>query len=299
MADILVVDDEEAIRSMLVSWFADKGHSVAEAPDGLAAEAMIFTRHYDLLISDIMMPNMDGLELLRRVKFMNPAIKFIAITGFHKPENIPVCLEHNVSRYVRKPFHMEEIDAVVEEVLGEKEVLRVKRAAVNGEGWFETDLYSSEESLLVMHNCMGHYLSGFLAEPEARKISLAFYEMIRNAIEWGNCLNRELLVSVSCMISEGRVIFKIEDQGKGFDFLAALSPEADAVKRQKDRMSAGKRPGGYGIELARKCMDKVCYLENGRCVILAKDIDKLSRKPVNLSHAPIRHTPSSPAGGRL
>ena len=274
MAHILIVDDENTIMKMLVAWFLEKGHTVMEAPDGNIAERMIFTNAFDLIITDIVMPEMNGIDLLKRVKFVNPHIKFIVMTGFHKPENIPLCLEHNISRYIRKPFHMEHIDRMVEEVIGEKETERVKVANQVADGWLEMDLYSSEESLMLVHNCMEQYLYGYFPLQAINKTLWAFYEIVRNAMEWGNSLVKDRIVHVSCMVLSDRVLFKIQDHGKGFDVMKAFKQIEDPFERLTRRENEGKRPGGYGIDITRKYMDDVFYNEKGNCVVMTKMISK-------------------------
>jgi CheY-like chemotaxis protein len=274
MADILIVDDENTIREMLVVWFSDKGHHVSEASNGLIAQQMIFSRQFDLIITDIMMPDMNGMELLKSVKFTNPHIKFIVMTGFHKPENIPLCLKYNISRYIQKPFRMEQINSVVEEVINEKESEKIKLSATVAEGWLELELYSNEESLMLLHNCMEQYLCGYLSSEETKMISFSFYEMFRNAIEWGNSFEKNLIVHVSCMVLSDRVVFKIQDEGKGFNVIQALKPITDPFDRQTARENAGKRPGGYGIEITKKYMDEFFYNEKGNCLIMTKIISK-------------------------
>jgi len=270
MSHILIVDDEVPIRNMLVAWFIDKGHKVSEAPDGIIAERMIYQDKYDVVIADIMMPEMDGMELLKQVRFADPTVKFIIMTGHHKHENVPRCLEYNVSRYIIKPFHLEAINRLVEEVLSERETQKISRIENNLGGWLEVDLFSSEESLMTVHNCMQQYLCGYLPPEISKKISFPFYEMVRNAIEWGNILEKERIVSISCMVLSDRVVFKIKDEGKGFDIIKAFSPTSDPFQRQLQREKEGKRPGGYGIEISKKFMDDVFYNEKGNCVIMTK-----------------------------
>ncbi|MHC4780830.1 MAG: ATP-binding protein [Planctomycetota bacterium] len=96
--------------------------------------------------------------------------------------------------------------------------------------------------------------------------------MLRNAMEWGNSLKREYLVRVGCLVLSDRVIFKVQDEGKGFDVAGAFDPIRDPIERMTDRQERGKRPGGYGIELARQYMDELFYNEAGNCVIMTKMI---------------------------
>jgi two-component system response regulator AtoC len=78
---ILVVDDEEGVRSFLAEALEDAGHSVAQAGDGDAAAERLRREPFDLLITDLRMPGIHGLELVRRARAEHPAMEVIVITA--------------------------------------------------------------------------------------------------------------------------------------------------------------------------------------------------------------------------
>lgn len=81
MASILIADDEEPVRFALRHVLEEAGHSVGEAEDGSKALKAIASWNYDLLITDILMPDRDGIEMIIRLKRENPTLPIIAISG--------------------------------------------------------------------------------------------------------------------------------------------------------------------------------------------------------------------------
>jgi DNA-binding response OmpR family regulator len=103
---VLIVEDEEVIRKVLMLTLTKWGFQVEEAEDGVQALRKLEQGKYDLLISDIMMPNMDGWELIREVK-RNPNIRdirIIALTVKNKDSDMFKGYELGADYYMTKPF---------------------------------------------------------------------------------------------------------------------------------------------------------------------------------------------------
>ncbi len=79
---ILVVDDNEEIRDLLRAALEDSGYRVFEAPNGKLAEEHVSVRRTDLMITDLVMPEQEGIETIRRVKALAPRTKIIAMSGY-------------------------------------------------------------------------------------------------------------------------------------------------------------------------------------------------------------------------
>ena len=108
---VLVVDDEEPIRRALIRTLAINGFETREAADGLSAWGLSMSQHFDLLVTDIRMPGLDGMELVNRVTQFNPAIKILLISAY-LPIGFP-----SPHMFMRKPFTQEEFMASVRLVL--------------------------------------------------------------------------------------------------------------------------------------------------------------------------------------
>jgi len=124
-ARILVVDDEEiVIRSCLRILGDDADYEVEAARNGLEALSKIDEGHFDVLILDIMMPKMDGLEVLRRVKETHPDIDIIMVTGLSQIETAVKSMKLGAFDYLPKPFDPDELKLVVRRALERRQLLQ-------------------------------------------------------------------------------------------------------------------------------------------------------------------------------
>ncbi|HEY2432110.1 MAG TPA: sigma-54 dependent transcriptional regulator [Vicinamibacterales bacterium] len=106
-ARILVVDDERSMREMLAILLKREGHEVAVAENGRTAIDLLNARPFDLIVSDARMPDVDGLEVLRHARSVNPAIIAIMVTAYGSPDLIRGVAQLGVNDYVEKPFNTE------------------------------------------------------------------------------------------------------------------------------------------------------------------------------------------------
>ena len=111
MAGILVVDDELSMREFLKILLEKEGHRVTTAAEGKTALALAEKTPFDLLISDIRMPGMTGLELLALIKQLRPETAVIMITAFASPDDAVTAMKHGAFDYITKPFNILELKA--------------------------------------------------------------------------------------------------------------------------------------------------------------------------------------------
>jgi CheY-like chemotaxis protein len=119
---ILVVDDEPGIAAVLVEVLQLDGHMVDMVGNGEAALGKLGTEEYDLILSDIRMPDLDGPTLYREIEVRHPCLlrRFIFLTGDILSPEISRFLEHTGVPYLRKPFTLEMVREVVQRALAEK-----------------------------------------------------------------------------------------------------------------------------------------------------------------------------------
>ena len=120
MALILVVDDEASIRRMLRETLVREGHEVIEAERSSTDLRMIEHRVPDLVVTDLMMPEKDGLELLLDLRRAHPEMRVVAISGGGRnawSEALDVAKRFGAFRTLAKPFSLDEFVAVVREAL--------------------------------------------------------------------------------------------------------------------------------------------------------------------------------------
>lgn len=106
---ILVVDDEESIREFLEIMLRKEGYEVTCAEDGQKAKDILLKKTFDMIVSDLQMPNVTGIELLRHVKESYPDTVFMMITAFGTTENAVDAMKLGAYDYLTKPFKIDEV----------------------------------------------------------------------------------------------------------------------------------------------------------------------------------------------
>src|SRR5271170_1894664 len=129
---ILVVDDEESIREFFEIMLKREGYEVFTAPNGKEALEALKRQPADLIISDIQMPEMSGMELLSKVREMDPEMVVIMITAFGSTETAVEAMKLGAYDYVLKPFKIDEVKIIIRQAL-EKRSLRMENVALKRE----------------------------------------------------------------------------------------------------------------------------------------------------------------------
>jgi len=118
MAQILIAEDDDTMRHFLKMALNRAGHEADLAADGLEAlQALESDKVYDLLLADIVMPGMDGIELSQKAAALRPDLKVMFITGFAAVAMNQQNPTHNAARVLSKPFHLKELVDQVESLL--------------------------------------------------------------------------------------------------------------------------------------------------------------------------------------
>jgi two-component system response regulator PilR (NtrC family) len=121
MTSILVVDDERSMRDFLKILLGKEGYQVETAADGHQALESIAEHSFDLVITDIRMDGMDGLELLNSVKEQHPSLPVVIITAFASPDDAVFAMKNGAFDYISKPFNVDEIKSVISSATSQKE----------------------------------------------------------------------------------------------------------------------------------------------------------------------------------
>jgi ATP-dependent Lon protease len=117
---ILVVDDEEIARKNLQHILSKQGYQVLAVENGLSALNAFHSNHFDLVITDLKMERMDGLELMARIKQRHPDVSFILITGYATVDSAVKAMKGGADDYISKPFQLQEVRGSVERALEKK-----------------------------------------------------------------------------------------------------------------------------------------------------------------------------------
>ena len=125
-AQILVTDDESSIRAVLAAQLTRDGYEVHTAADGQDALEILAEHHIDLIITDLKMPRVDGMELLRRALTMDPHQLIIMLTAHGTIDNAVEALKSGAFDYVTKPFDQDELRTIVSKALRTRELAQAE-----------------------------------------------------------------------------------------------------------------------------------------------------------------------------
>jgi len=117
MARILLAEDDDSLRAFLVTNLSRAGHDVEGHGDGDSAWEALERGSYDLLLTDIVMPGLDGIELARRGAEADPAMKIVFITGFAAVALSPQSQAPKDAKVLSKPFHLKDLVIEIERVI--------------------------------------------------------------------------------------------------------------------------------------------------------------------------------------
>ena len=122
--NILVVEDGQSQREMLQDFLAGEGHTVAGAEDGKSAIDHVLEGHHDLLLLDYKMPGMNGLDVLKKVKGINPQIDVIMMTAYGTIETAVEAMKSGALDYITKPIDLDELNILIDRISERRTLIR-------------------------------------------------------------------------------------------------------------------------------------------------------------------------------
>ena len=122
---ILIVDDEELYRQLLTTRLGRGGHTLSEAADGDTALEIARNVTIDLALVDIKMPGMDGLQLLGRLKSIDPRMEVVILTGHANVDSAISAMKLGAFDYLSKPYKLSELDITVDRALEKRRLVCV------------------------------------------------------------------------------------------------------------------------------------------------------------------------------
>jgi CheY-like chemotaxis protein/anti-sigma regulatory factor (Ser/Thr protein kinase) len=309
MAYILVTDDSPVERQMAATLLSQHGDWVViEAACAEQALMLAQLTPLDLVLTDVCMPEVDGLELLKQLKEEHPMLPVIMVTGAGSEEVAVEALQSGADGYITKRKLTQDLVDIVERVLAASQEDRVRASVLQfrtrSSTTFELKNDPSLVPTLVRHVVELCRDFGVVDERERVRVAVALEEALVNAVIHGNLeVGSELRersdgayerligerrrmpryaerrVHVACEISGEAAAVVIRDEGPGFDTSRIPDP------RDPERIAMAS---GRGVLLMRTFMDEVTYNAAGNEVTLVK-----RRAPVEVQAA--HHTSAEPA----
>jgi CheY-like chemotaxis protein len=277
MEQILVVEDDRTIRHLVTELLKSAGYDVQTAADGIEAIEKVKQGKFDLILLDIWMPKMNGLDVLAELRNNPPSPRVIVMTADNTPETMLRALREEAYRCVSKPFQSKTLlDAV-------------RNTLAAGAGMPPIEVVSALpdwiELLVPCDFDAADRIQAFLAQlktdlpDEVREaVGRAFRELLLNAVEWGGKLDPTRKVRIACLRMKRMILYRIADPGPGFQVKdlqhAAVNYPADQpFEHVRVREEKGMRSGGFGLMLAQAIVDELLYNEARNEVVFVKYLD--------------------------
>jgi two-component system, OmpR family, response regulator len=274
---ILVADDDRIVREWLTGILRAERFLVSTAADGAATLKRLRSGRFDLVLLDIRMPRMSGLDVLAALRRKKNAPKVIVITSDDSPATVLAAIRENAHQYIAKPINREALMALIRQTLGKRARIQAIGVISARPDWVELAVPCSLEAAERLEGFMTHLEAGL---PEEVRIAVgqAFHELLMNAIEWGGKLDPRRRVRISYLRAKRMVMYRIADPGPGFnladlDHAAIAHGEEEPMKHGDVRAEKGLRPGGFGLMMVEASVDELLYNEKHNEVVFVKYLD--------------------------
>jgi CheY-like chemotaxis protein len=272
-ARILIVEDTEELSAMLAQILTQAGYSTATAADGVEALERLEKESFDLLLLDVWLPRMNGLELLAAMRNRWILTKVIVMTGDSTPGTLLQAVREQAYQYVVKPIQNKALLDLVADVLAASPMVPAIEVVSALPHWVELLVPCQMEAADRIQSFLDKLESDL--SPEVRRaVGAAFRELLLNAIEWGGKFDPSRKVRIAYLRLKKMLLYRIADPGMGFRLEelqhAAVTHPDDPTAHIVAREEKGLRPGGFGILMAQSLVDELLYNESRNEVVLVK-----------------------------
>ena len=270
---VLVVDDDRGLNGVLVHMLRDTGIDADGVGDGVSAVRRVTSEKFHLVLLDIGLPKMNGLDVLKKIRDMKTPPRVIVMTADDTPTTVLEAVKDQAYRYIAKPVPPKTIVEIANEVLSEKPSLPIEVVSSKPD-WIELLVPCQFEMADRIQSFLAP-LDASLPESVRESVGRAFRELLMNAIEWGGGLNPKRKVRIACLRARRMLLYRIQDPGPGFrpENLqhAAVSNAPDQPFAHADiRAEKNLRPGGFGLLMTQALVDELIYNEAHNEVVFVK-----------------------------
>jgi two-component system OmpR family response regulator len=283
---ILAVDDDAHIRTLLRDALKLQGYEVEVAADGVDAAKLLRDKDFNILVTDLQMPRMDGRKLAEMCGQIRPGIGLIIMTAHPSEATVLETFRYGAVAYLVKPIDLRDLYRAVKKVERDRRDLEAASGEVGRDpairiqsprpGWIEFEAPSHQMFLERFTNLFEVLVRKGVDRDILDDVRIAVQELGSNAIEWGNEGDPRRPIRISAIIEPEQLVIVVEDQGGGFKPDGVPDPIVDPEGVAEERRTSGKRPGGYGIAMAKAAMNNIFYNQAGNTVVITK---KLNRPP--------------------
>jgi len=278
MGSILIAEDDRTTRTMLARALKAAGFTVVGVADGAAALTRLRKGKFDILLTDIWMPRLNGIELLARIQQLPVRPRAIVMTSDDTPETTLRLVREQAYQYFAKPINpVTLIDALHDALAAKHEAPPIEVISALPT-WVEL-LVPCDLSIVERVHSFLMRLKSDLPDEIRDAVGRAFRELLGNAIEWGGKLDPNQKVRISYLRAERMLLYRIADPGPGFrirELTHAAVHYADdkPLEHEQVRVEKGMRPGGFGILMTKALVDELLYNEAHNEVVFVKYLEK-------------------------
>jgi FixJ family two-component response regulator/anti-sigma regulatory factor (Ser/Thr protein kinase) len=274
--DLLVVDDDDATREGLSDLLTNAGFTVDAARDGAEALDKIQRTDFAVVLLDVRLPGVGGLDILARCVGNRRPPKVVVMTGVEPTDVMLTALRRHAYDFLPKPIEPSRLLEVVRRAMStDHEVAPIDVVSARPE-WVELLVPCTREAADRIQSFLQQLETDLPAEVRD-SVGLAFRELLLNGIEWGGHLNPAQKVRVACVRTRRMLLYRIADPGDGFAFErlphAAIQHAPGVIEHDIVRSERGMRPGGFGLVMIRAIADELVYNERQNEVLFVKYLD--------------------------
>jgi DNA-binding response OmpR family regulator len=275
---ILIVDDDPDVHGLLRAALEAPNRLIESAYDGRAGLRLVKNAPYDLVLTDLNMPGLDGMTLLEHIHEVRPDTRVVLMTVANTPDNIVRAIRDRAFSYFSKPFTVNAVSEMVERALSGTDAEDDIQVLSARPDWLGLRLRCKVETAGRIVQFIRE-LGMDLPAAEQEQVTTAFREILLNAIEHGAGSDPGKKVFITYVRTKRAALYYVRDPGKGFSFdhlahAAVSNPEDSPVEHAEVREKLGMRPGGFGIMMTRQLVDELIYNEQGNEVLLIKYLDR-------------------------
>ena len=274
---ILVVDDDPQMCRFLSKLLGSKGYSVVTADDGVEALEKLQQEEFDLILTDVWMPRMNGLELLSRLQTRPAHPRAVVMTAYDSPDTLLRAVKEQAYSYITKPFEPQALLESVQDAFAAPPMSSPIEVLSARPNWVEILVPCQAEAIERVEGFLTR-LKGDLPQDVRESVGTVFRELLLNTIEWGGKVDPTRRVRIAYLRARRMLLYRIADPGIGIRFeglshAATRNSPNESQEHMRTRQDNGLRPGGFGSLLAKMMVDEIIYNEAQNEVLIVKYLD--------------------------